>query len=679
MNRSIHHGRLGAALLGSLLPLVLAPAASADDAVAALRPITVKGAAIDREQSAYTSTTIDTAGIREERITQLPELFRQVPGMNVLDYGLPGVANAIVIRGFGGGGHGGDLGAVIDGIPLNEAMSHADGYVDFNVVVPLEIDRVTVYKGPVSALYGNFNRGGLIQLDTRKDGRYAQADLSLGSFDTVDAQAALGTPIGASQQLNLAAQAFHSDGFRPQSRSDRGTFSGRWRLDVSPDWQLAVSTRLHRADSAAASYLPQARFDRDPYGIDPNVQNDGAEKRFASLRVDADYALAASMKLLTFAYTTQQDFTRWFTRPVSSSEWRQREESYDRSVYGAGVNLNGRQQRGGRALNWVAGLETFRERTDYLYYDGLDHRQRTLPAISDRRIDLDSVSAFGELELRVHRRLVPTLGLRADRFSGRCTALGAETGSSPCDRLNPLDHLSPKLGLRLLPHDGLAIRASWSEGFALPGGFIKYAASADSLDPNVFRQTEVGLRFEPASGFSLDLAAYRLSSTHEVRTLPSGDYENYGATLRRGLELSAQWQLIETLALSAVYARTDSEVEQNANEVLIGNRVAGVSRDTATLNARWTPAPDWRVDATWRFVGGYAIDAANSAEAASYATLDLGASRQLRTARAEYRLFLEIENLGDRVYAASAARIGGQTVYAPAAPRSFRVGVQFDF
>ncbi len=66
----------------------------------------------------------------------------------------------IVIRGFGNGGHGGDLGAVIDGIPLNEAMSHADGYVDLNVIIPLEIDSFTVLKGPVSALYGNYNRGG---------------------------------------------------------------------------------------------------------------------------------------------------------------------------------------------------------------------------------------------------------------------------------------------------------------------------------------------------------------------------------------------------------------------------------------------------------------------------------------------------------------------------------------
>jgi hypothetical protein len=41
---------------------------------------------------------------------------------------------------------------VIDGIPLNEANSHADGYVDSTVLIPLEIGGLTIYRGPVSAL-----------------------------------------------------------------------------------------------------------------------------------------------------------------------------------------------------------------------------------------------------------------------------------------------------------------------------------------------------------------------------------------------------------------------------------------------------------------------------------------------------------------------------------------------
>jgi len=65
-------------------------------------------------------------------------------------------------------------------------MSHADGYVDLNVLVPLEIDTLSVIKGPVSALYGNFNRGGLVNIQTRKTGSYREAELALGSDQLAD-------------------------------------------------------------------------------------------------------------------------------------------------------------------------------------------------------------------------------------------------------------------------------------------------------------------------------------------------------------------------------------------------------------------------------------------------------------------------------------------------------------
>ncbi len=174
--------------------------------------LAARGLGVQRHGAGQRSSSASTA------LADVDDLFRLVPGMVVRDLQLGSVASNIVIRGFGSGGHGGDLGAVIDGIPLNEAMSHADGYVDLNTVVPLEIDSFSVFKGPVSALYGNYNRGGLVDIQTRKSGDYAETDLSLGSYDTVDLQAAYGSQLGDTQQINLAGQLFRTDSYRPQSR-----------------------------------------------------------------------------------------------------------------------------------------------------------------------------------------------------------------------------------------------------------------------------------------------------------------------------------------------------------------------------------------------------------------------------------------------------------------------------
>lgn len=641
-----------------------------------LSEVIVKGQALHPEDSAFSATVLDGPEIRELARSNTDQLFREVPGMAVRDFQLAGVASAIVIRGFGNGGHGGDLGAVIDGISLNEAMSHADGYVDLNVVTPLEIDGFTVYKGPISALYGNFNRGGLVAIETRKTGDYREADLAAGSFGTVDAQGAYGVGFGDRQQVNLAAQLFRSDGFRPQSDTKRGTFSGRWGFQLGSSAQAALSARYHHSDSNSASYLLRSQFLADRDGIDPRVQNDGADKDFLTVRGDLNFSLSPTLKLLTYAYTTQQDFTRWYTRPVSLTTWRQREESYDRAVYGVGTSLNGEWSLSMTTLKYVAGVESLRESTEYEFYDGLNRRQRVSAALNNRDTSLNSLSAFAEVQAPLHPLAQLSLGLRADTFTGGCKLRGPETGTDPCGSLNDPEHVSPKLGLRSQVAPWLQLRGSWAEGFALPNNFVKYSVGGQPLNENVFRQTEVGARLAPSELFDLDVAAYRLTSTGEVRTVMPGVFENFGSTLRRGLEASASWKPIESLRFRAVYGATQTRVTVNADATLLNKRIPTVPVNTSTLEAFYAPTGGFGLDAAYRFVGGYFIDALNTARAESFSLLDLGASYR-GTGAIPYRAYLRVENVSDRRYATSELFFSGnQRAVAPGAPRSFRIGVQ---
>ena len=653
-----------------------AASATAQEAPPTLSTIEIKGQALQGAASAYSSSSFDNEEIAEKHLSQPTELLRHVPGMNVQNYQLSGVADTIVMRGFGGGGHGGDVGVVLDGIPLNEAMSHADGYVDLNVIVPLEIERFTLYKGPVSALYGNFNRAGLMAVETRKRGEYREVDASLGSNGTVDLQGALGTKLGEGEYLNLAAQHYRTDGFRVQSGFHRSTLAGRWTKRISADLDVALSGRWHEAEGDSPGYVTAAQFARDPYGKDPRAMNDGANKHFATLRADVNYALSPSVKLLTFAYTTQQDFTRWFSRPVSTTAWRQREETYDRKVYGAGTSLNGRTAMGGTPLNWVAGLETFRESTQYQYYDGLDNRARLAPAINDRTSRLNSVSAFGEIEAPIQALFKPSAGLRWDRFTGNCARDGAETATDPCGPLASMSHASPKLGVRSDIAPGVQLRASWAEGFALPSTFAKYALGAATLDPNIFRQTEVGAQFKPIQGLVLDVAAYRLTSSDEIRTVVPGVYENYGATRRSGVEASALWAAHRDVDLSLTYGSAHSRVTENGNAALVGKQVAGVPRHMATVSATWRPVADWSTTATWRRVGAYAVNADNSVGYGGYATVDLSVAYK---AASRYEVYAAVANLSDKAYATSASVIGGTQVFAPGAPRTFKIGAKLQF
>ncbi len=639
--------------------------------------IVVKGQLIDAELAAWSTTTLDNQDIRHETVSDLDDLLRLIPGVVVRDFGLGGVASSVVIRGFGGGSHGGDLGAVLDGIPLNEAMSHADGYFDLNIIVPLEVQTLTVYRGPVSALYGNFNRGGLLRIDTRKGSDYADADLLGGSFETFDLQLAGGRELGR-LALNGAAHLFTSDGYRPRSTQSRQTVAGRVGFDLTPDVQLAVSGRNHSADAESASYLTLAQFETDPYGIDPNVQNDGAVKDFATGRADLNIAFAPSVSLVSFAYLTRQDFTRWFTRPIGAGTWRQREESYDRRVFGVGTSLNGTLDLAGASapINYVAGVELFRERTDFLFFDGLDNRRPTAPPANDRDTRLNSISAYGEAQIPVADILNISLGLRADRFTGRCQLLGPETGTDPCGELDDISELSPKLGIRAQLAGWVQLRAGWSKGFALPNNFVKYSVGAQVLEPNVFRQTEIGVTLSPLAGLTLDTAAFRLASTQEVRTVAPGIFENFGATRRQGIETSAEWQVTPAFWVRGVYSYVETEVRENGTAALVGNAVPGVPNHSANIDVTWRPIENWSVLANWRHVGSYEVNPANTLRSDAYDTFDLGVAYDATSSFADYQLYLRVNNVTDEVYATSVSIIGGQTLVAPAAPRTVRAGIK---
>lgn len=647
------------------------------EASATLPAIEIKGDAARDAAAAYSTTTLAAQDIHDARVTRPEDLLRQVPGVSVQDYQLSGVANAIVMRGFGSGGHGGDVGVVLDGIALNEAMSHADGYADLNVIVPLELQRLTAHKGPVSALYGNFNRAGLLAFETRKGGEYKEIDTSIARHGTLDVQAALGLAPREGQALNLAFQHHRSNGFRTLSHMHRTTLAARWSLAVTPDLEIALSGRLHEGRGDAPGYVSAARFAVDPYGKEPLITRDGSKKNFATLRADVQYAINPQIRWLGFAYTTRQDFTRWSSSPASPTQWRQSESTYDRTVYGAGTSLGGHHATAFTPLNWTAGIEAFRESTDYQSFSGLDKRARTGLPGHDRRTRLNSVSAFAELDMPVHPLFQPSLGLRWDRFTGNCRPLGPETSNTACGPLARMSHASPKVGVRSQLAPGLLARASWAEGFALPNAFAKYSLGASALDPNVFRQTEVGLQWQPVAGLVLDVAAYRLLSSGEIRTVAPDVYENYGATRRTGVEASALWAATRRLDLSLAWGSAHSRVTQNANPAMVGKQVAGVPHTTTTLSAAWRPVAGWEGTLTWRRVGRYAVNADNSVGHGGYAVWDAGLS--YTPPGSEHRFYASVANLSDKVYATSSYVMGGIQVFSPGAPRTLRVGVQARF
>ena len=202
---------------------------------------------------------------------------------------------------------------------------------------------------------------------------------------------------------------------------------------------VTLSGRTHRSTWDSASYLTQTQFQSgDPYGKDSRAQNDGGQKKFNTLRLDLRRELTDSIKLLGFVYGTHQTYTRYFTRPINTTTWRQREEDYVRDVSGFGLSLNGLSQLAGAPLKWTAGTEQYRETTQFEFFDGTTQRARIgLPVFKQSRsYAFNSTSAFAEAEWSFSPLFRPTVGVRADRYTGDCTTRGPEVVSATDPQCN---------------------------------------------------------------------------------------------------------------------------------------------------------------------------------------------------------------------------------------------------
>ena len=136
--------------------------------------------AIQRSGSAVTvirSEEIEKAGIKSGA-----DLFRAVPGAFVVEDGGPGQSARIRLRGS-------DVAhtlVLIDGVRANDP-SNTDGHFDFANLVPTDIERIEVLRGPQSALYGSDAIGGVINIITRKGrgGYRGFAEVEGGSYGTI--------------------------------------------------------------------------------------------------------------------------------------------------------------------------------------------------------------------------------------------------------------------------------------------------------------------------------------------------------------------------------------------------------------------------------------------------------------------------------------------------------------
>ena len=654
-----------------------------EESVTQLSEIMVRGQAVDEKNKAITVNEIDREQLQRLNIDLPMRVIEQVPGVELNAYYQGGVADQFSIRGFGGAGHEGQAGVQIDGVSLNEAEGHSDGYADMNILIPINLEKVKVYKGPSSVLFGRFAEGGTIAMETRKGGDYDDISINGGAFNTLNAQFAKGKVLTLGEQerelkTNFAFQFFQSDGYAENSDNMRGNLTGRLAYQLTDRTDIAISLRGHGSEWNAAGYISEEQVNDETLRTEQaeNAENDGGDKQFYSQKIDINHNFNEDLRLLLFSYAVQQNFTRF--AKFGFDPGGQTERYNTRNVFATGATLNGKSKLAEVELDWVAGAEFYTETTDRKRWSTSERVRNE--QILDRVFDVQTLSAYLQGVFDINRYFKPSIGIRYDSFSGSFN--NNDPGVQPfTNDIDQLSNVTPKFGLRSNPLGDLDIRLSVSNGFSLPNSTRKYEEDAD-LDPTQLWQYELGANYALSDWLELDVVGFILDTSNEILESPpgSGDFLNIGKTRRTGIETEAiikpslSWKIVGT------FSYTETEVLENPDDDLIGRSVVNIPETITTLNVSYAFKNGLGSRFTIRDVGSYYTNAENTAGYDGYTVADLTVFYNFNDLFANRgRLFVQVNNLFDSLY--SEIVFGGvnSQIFTPAPTRNIMMGVKYNF
>ena len=613
-----------------------------------LKEIVVKGEQF-LKKSPYTINVINSGDIEKKGISRTADIIKTVPGVKMIDYEQGGVSNSVAIRGFQSGVHGGDMGVYLDGIPLNEYYGHGGGYADPNVLVPLGLDRVLVYKGPSSALYGNFSRGGTIVYMTKKKGDYIDLVTKYGSWNTIDVQGAIGKAIIADTLWNnTAVQVYRAEGYQENCKQLYGNGSTRFTYKPLENLEISLSLRAHGDMWNAPGYISRTQWgvkkwaskqhmfnpNKTSIGVNDIAQNDGGDRRQFSERLDINYSINEYVKLLAWGFGLQSNWSRFYKSGSAS----QNESDYRIGKYGAGASLNfDVPLHGAMKVKGIFGYEYFDDDTVFRKYDTLNRTRQNITQKKYSRFDTHGL--FLETEWTLHQYFCPVIGARADLFSGefKNKMYLNENNTNTLNMtdtlkmwmklkerhqtITPRDYsnISPKMGfISDLVKDVLRFRANASNGFVMPPDTALYQ-TWQNLKPSKIWQYEAGLTLTYLKYLWFDVTGYMIDVTNEVKEDPvgSGYYNNMGTTRRWGIEPALKVKPIQYLELDASFSWMRSKVRDlpwfgtnaSTNYVNIGNQLIkgsplnGIPEFKAGLDIIWGTPIGLGGGFGWNYVG----------------------------------------------------------------------------
>lgn len=644
-----------------LLPLALASAmpllsamAHAQDATIVMGEVRVSA---QRSSGPLVSnnilTSVDVLGadkVEDKNVAASWELVGQLPGVQLTETRMGAESGKATFRAFNGEGYINGIKVLIDGIPSN-VNSGNQRFID--MIFPLEVDYIEVVRGTNDPRYGLHNIGGNINFGTRQGGNYTDARFTYGSYDTMEAQLAVGREKdGFAQNYILARQ--DSDEYRGTD-SKKYSLGAKWFL-TSQDKAVkaGVVLRTYRHEAGEPGFLTALELAQDRRQSPAKNANDRSERDMHHASAHLDWQISPDAFLSNKLYWNKYEDDRrvTFTGNPAGSAPRQR-RLWDEEQVGFMSNLTWRLND---KVTLDGGVNTEQQDNGYgrlrFAYAMPTDFSTPVQVQNDDDYSFDNVGAYVQAIIRPIDSLKIVPGYRVDKFSGH--SLARNTGVE--GRLQDSGWIDqPKLSMVYSPLDGVSVYANWGCTFQVltgSGGPAYLVPGQATFKPSINTGKELGVKFKPAQRTDLRLAVWRQDATDEVANMPAtGTTVGLGETRREGVDLQASTRVFDKLELWAAHSLQKAEVMRAFaadGSSLAGKEVFSTPRHITTAGAEYRASERLRFGLQGRAQGNYFIDSPNQLGKYGGFVLWDASLRYKLTERAS--IDVQVRNLADREY-----------------------------
>jgi vitamin B12 transporter len=565
-------------------------------------------------QIASSVTVITADDIAAQQNQTLPDVLKNVPGLNLVQSGGPGSQTAVFMRGTNSN----HVKVLVDGIDVSDA-SNSDSF-DFGQFPLQDVEKIEVLRGPQSGLYGSDAIGGVINIITKGGSGPAQLIVIAqgGSLDTFNQSGGIS---GSTGPFHYAANIGHlHSGATPvtpldllpagvpriDDYYDNLTGSTKLGFDVTDNFDLGLVARY------TDTHLRNTADNPNEFPSPPDAQQSAGNTR--------QFYTRSTGNLISFDGTLEQTLGVAYSHIDSSS--------FTPPADGPPATYASERIK----IDWQGNIKLAEGET---LITGAEHQRDEARAPISAGTTIDS--GYGELQSALSDQLFNTLSVRYDsndRFGGKVTY-----------RVAPA---------YLISGTGTKLKASVGTGFKAPTleeMFQNFPEFGFFANPNLRPESSLGydLGFEqavPGNAVTFGVTLFR----NNIRNLITDNadatsYANVGRAHTEGVESFVAYQPLKSLTFRLDYTYT------KADDDILHQDLLRRPKHKADLSANWQATTRLSFNATLLTVSSW-IDGNRDFSiprltAPGYTTTNVAASFDIND---RLSVFGRIDNLFDRRY-----------------------------